>query len=104
MEVLGVSLGGGKIEIREINGSEVALNGEEHTLITVHKDQPGIIAQATTVLAIGHINVSNMRVFRSAKNETAVMIVCTDSPVPNEIVHMIQNITAIESVVTLLPL
>ncbi len=46
MEVLGVSLGGGKIEIREINGSEVALNGEEHTLITVHKDQPGIIAQA----------------------------------------------------------
>ena len=62
------------------------------------------VAQATTVLAIGHINVSNMRVFRSAKNETAVMIVCTDSPVPNEIVHMIQNITAIESVVTLLPL
>ena len=55
-------------------------------------------------MAIGHINVSNMRVFRSAKNETAVMIVCTDSPVPNEIVHMIQNITAIESVVTLLPL
>ena len=104
MEVLGVSLGGGKIEIREINGAEVALNGEEHTLITVHRDQPGIIAQATTVLAIGHINVSNMRVFRSAKNETAVMIVCTDSPVPNEIVHMIQNITAIESVVTLLPL
>ena len=102
MEVLGVSLGGGKIEIREINGAEV--NGEEHTLITVHRDQPGIIAQATTVLAIGHINVSNMRVFRSAKNETAVMIVCTDSPVPNEIVHMIQNITAIESVVTLLPL
>ena len=101
MEVLGVSLGGGKIEI---HGAEVALNGEEHTLITVHRDQPGIIAQATTVLAIGHINVSNMRVFRSAKNETAVMIVCTDSPVPNEIVHMIQNITAIESVVTLLPL
>ena len=104
MEVLGVSLGGGKIEIREINGAEVALNGEEHTLITVHRDQPGIIAQATTVLAIGHINVSNMRVFRSAKNETAVMIVCTDSPVPNEIVHMIQNITAIESVVTLVPI
>ena len=44
MEVLGVSLGGGKIEIREINGAEVALNGEEHTLITVHRDQPGIIS------------------------------------------------------------
>ncbi len=104
MEVLGVSLGGGKMEIRRINGADVLINGEEHTLITVHRDMPGIIAQATTIMAIGHINVSNMRVFRSAKNATAVMIVCTDSPVPPEMVDMIKNISAIESVVTLLPL
>lgn len=104
MEVLGVSLGGGKMEIRQINGADVLLNGEEHTLITVHRDTPGVIAQTTTVMAIGHINVSNMRVFRSAKNERAVMIICTDSPVPPEMISMIQNISAIESVVTLLPL
>lgn len=104
MEILGVSLGGGKIEIREINKAVVALSGEEHTLITIHRDQPGIIAQATTIMAIGHINVSNMRVFRSAKNATAVMIVCTDSPVPVDMVNMIKNILAIESVITLLPL
>ena len=104
MEILGVSLGGGKIEIREINKAVVALSGEEHTLITIHRDQPGIIAQATTIMAIGHINVSNMRVIRSAKNATAVMIVCTDSPVPVDMVNMIKNISAIESVITLLPL
>lgn len=104
MEVVGVSLGGGKIEIREINGTQVSLRGEEHTLITVHRDLPGIIAQATTILAIGHINVSNMRVFRSGKNAAAVMIVCTDSPVPADMVAMIRKIEAIESVVTLLPL
>ena len=104
MEVLGVSLGGGKMEIREINGAGVLLSGEEHTLITVHRDKPGVIAQATTILAIGHINVSSIRVFRSAKNAAAVMIVCTDSPVPQEMVSMIQNISGIESVVTLLPL
>ena len=92
------------MEIREINGAGVLLSGEEHTLITVHRDKPGVIAQATTILAIGHINVSNMRVFRSAKNASAVMIVCTDSPVPQEMVSMIQNISGIESVVTLLPL
>lgn len=104
MEVVGVSLGGGKIEIREINGAQVSLRGEEHTLITVHRDLPGIIAQATTILAIGHINVSNMRVFCSGKNAAAVMIVCTDSPVPADMVAMIRKIEAIESVVTLLPL
>ncbi|EGS31751.1 MULTISPECIES: L-serine ammonia-lyase, iron-sulfur-dependent subunit beta [Megasphaera] len=104
MEVMGVSLGGGKIEIREINGSAVALSGEEHTLITVHRDLPGIIAQATTIMATGNINVSNMRVFRSGKNAMAVMIVCTDSPVPEEMVQAIGKIQAIDSVVTLLPL
>ena len=50
-EILGVSLGGGKIEIREINGFDVSLSGEEHTLITLHRDQPGIIAQATTIIS-----------------------------------------------------
>lgn len=104
VEVVGVSLGGGKIEIREINGSAVSISGEEHTLITFHRDLPGIIAQVTTIMAIGHINVSNMRVFRSAKNATAVMIVCTDSPVPPEMVNMMKNIAAIESIITLLPL
>ena len=103
-EILGVSLGGGKIEIREINGFEVSLNGEEHTLITLHRDQPGIIAQATTIMAIGHINVSTMKVFRSGKHANAVMIVCTDSPVPAEMVSLIGNISAIESVITLAPL
>ena len=102
-EILGVSLGGGKIEIREINGFEVSLNGEEHTLITLHRDQPGIIAQATTIMAIGHINVSTMKVFRSGKHANAVMIVCTDSPVPAEMVSLIGNISAIESVITLAP-
>lgn len=104
VEIVGVSLGGGKIEIREINGSAVSLSGEEHTLITFHRDLPGIIAQVTTIMAIGHINVSNMRVFRSAKNAMAVMIVCTDSPVPTEMVNMMKNISAIESIITLLPL
>ncbi len=104
VEIVGVSLGGGKIEIREINGASVVLSGEEHTLITFHKDLPGIIAQVTTIMAIGHINVSNMRVFRSEKNANAVMIVCTDSPVPSEMVNMMKNIAAIESIITLLPL
>lgn len=103
-EILGVSLGGGRIEIREIDGFPVALNGEEHTLITLHNNQPGIIAQATTIMAIGHINVSNMKVFRSAKNANAVMIVNTDSPVPDEMVRLISNISAIDSVITLSPL
>ena len=104
LSVRGESIGGGKVRITRIDQVEVDFTGEYSTLIVIQQDKPGVIAQATTILAIGHINVSNMRVFRSAKNASAVMIVCTDSPVPQEMVSMIQNISGIESVVTLLPL
>ncbi len=103
-EILGVSLGGGKIEIREIDGYPVELSGEEHTLITQHDDRPGIIAKATTIMAEGNINVSTMRVFRRSKNTDAVMIVCTDSPVPQQYIDAIAKIPAIHTVITLLPL
>lgn len=103
-DVLGVSLGGGRMVIRKINGFDVEITGEEHTLITFHRDKPGIIARATTLLAEQNINVSTMKVFRSAKYADAVMIVCTDSLVPPAMVEAIGDIPAVQDVITLLPL
>ncbi|MFV0617935.1 L-serine ammonia-lyase, iron-sulfur-dependent subunit beta [Megasphaera sp. WILCCON 0056] len=104
IEILGVSLGGGKIEIIEINGFKVSLSGEENTLITFHHDQPGIIAQVTGIMAKGKINVSTMKVFRDGTNNQAVMIVCTDSPIAQLMVERIRAIPAIANVVVLKPL
>lgn len=49
-----------------------------------YHSQPGIIAKVTTIMALGAINVSTMKVFHSAKNANAVMIICTDSPIPSD--------------------
>ncbi len=103
-EVLGVSIGGGRIEIREIDGFPVELNGEEHTLITLHRDQPGVIARTTAILSATEINISTMRVFRSAKHANAVMLISTDVPVADDILESIEAVPAIESVLALEPL
>jgi L-serine dehydratase len=55
-------------------------------------------------MAQGEINVSNMRVFRRSKHADAVMIICTDSPVPPELVEAISHIPHVEKVITLLPI
>jgi L-serine dehydratase len=102
--ILGVSLGGGSISIREINGFRIEFDGTEHTLITLHRDMPGIIAKVTTYMAEQNINVSTMKVFRSAKNADAVMSICTDSAVAHQLVEMIGNIPAVKDVISLLPL
>ncbi|WP_075571916.1 L-serine ammonia-lyase, iron-sulfur-dependent subunit beta [Colibacter massiliensis] len=104
VEVVGVSLGGGKIEVREIDGFDVLVTGEEHTLMTFHRDKPGIISRVSGILAADNINVSTMRVFRSGKNENAVMILSTDSPVPAEMVEEIKKIDGISNVIAMLPL
>lgn len=104
LEILGVSLGGGKIEIREINGFEAILTGEEPTLMTFHHDKPGIISKVTTLLTAEGINVSTMRVFRSGKYENAVMIVGTDGVVPEDTAAEMKNIDGINTVITILPL
>lgn len=103
-EVVGVSLGGGRIEIREIDGFPVELTGEEHTLITLHRDQPGVIARTTAILSAAEINISTMRVFRRAKHANAVMLISTDVPVAEDIVESIESVPSIECVLTLEPL
>lgn len=86
VRVLGVSLGGGRINITEINGVSVEITGEEYTLITNHHDVPGIVADVSLRLAQNNINISNMRVFREKKGLNAVMIVHTDHEVPKSLV------------------
>ncbi|WP_276946125.1 L-serine ammonia-lyase, iron-sulfur-dependent subunit beta [Dialister micraerophilus] len=85
-DILGVSLGGGRIKITEIDGISVEITGEEYTLITNHYDVPGIVAAVSSRLANHNINISNMRVFRKKKGLNAVMIVHTDQEVPESMI------------------
>ena len=81
VEVVGRSLGGGRVMITSIYGYAVAITGEENTLLTHHKDVPGIVASVSRVLADEYVNISNMRVFRKNKGVDAVMIIHTDDPI-----------------------
>lgn len=82
IDMVGVSLGGGKIEIRQLNNMEVAFRCEYPTLLIFHHDQPGVIRQVTEILENASVNIAFMRVFRSEKQKDACMIIETDDPVP----------------------
>lgn len=99
--VVGESVGGGNIEIVEINGMEVSFTGDYPTLIAFYTDVPGVISKVTAILAKEHINVAFMKVFRSAKRSDACMVIETDAPVPQECVAHIQNeVDGIEEICT----
>lgn len=75
---MGISIGGGAIQISELNGFKINLDLSTPTYLTVHQDKPGIIAKVTAVLSEHNINISTMTVTREAKGDKAIMIIEVD--------------------------
>ena len=81
VEMRGASVGGGRIEVQEVDGMEVSFSGDFNTLIIFHYDRKGIIGRITTWLSDNGINIAFMRVFRLDKDDRAVSVIETDQKV-----------------------
>lgn len=97
-EVTGSSIGGGNILIFNIDGQNVEFTGERPTILTQHKDLPGVISKISAILYDENINIANMRVYRSAKGKMATMALETDNLISEKIMNRISEIEAIETV------
>ena len=78
LSVTGISIGGGNIQISEINGFKMSLSLGTPTYITVHQDIAGMIAKVTDVFSNFNINIGTMTVTRASKGEKAIMIIEVD--------------------------
>jgi L-serine dehydratase len=94
----GVSLGGGRILINNVDDFPVDLSGELDTLLTTHEDRAGIVSAVSGILAEMRINIASMRVFRRKKGGQAAMVIETDQPAAQTIRPLIESITGIKSV------
>ncbi|MGI9952386.1 L-serine ammonia-lyase, iron-sulfur-dependent subunit beta [Moorellaceae bacterium AZ2] len=103
VEVLGSSLGGAQVVVTRIDRFTVEVTGQLPTLVAAYKDQPGIIAGVTALLAGQSINIANMRVSREGLGQRALMIVETDEGLPPEIVAGMRAWPVMERVITIDP-
>jgi L-serine dehydratase len=101
LEVVGISIGGGKVEIIELNGFELKLSGNAPTLLVLHKDQFGAVADVATILAKHQINIGYMQVARKDKGLEALMSIETDQPVTEALLHEIRQKPGMYSVTVL---
>lgn len=103
-EVLGSSIGGGLIEINEINGDKVQITGEYATLITCHEDRPGTVAKVSSLFYESKINIAFMKVGRSQKGQGATMTLEVDGHISSEITEKIREIPGVNRVILINPL
>lgn len=101
VEVVGISIGGGKIEIIEINGFQLQLSGQLPALLVLHEDRYGMIAAVATILSNFQINIGAMRVSRKSKGDEALMVIETDQFVDESIIEEIKKIPYIINVATI---
>ncbi len=101
--VIGASVGGGQVLIREIDSLQVRFTGERPIITCRHEDHPGVIAGLTTILYEHQINIGNMNVNRSRETRTAQMYIEIDSPPPAGLEEKIREIPGILDAMILLP-
>lgn len=95
LEVIASSLGGGKVKILQVDGLDANITGEYPTLIIHNQDQPGHVAEVTSVLSFRAINIATMQLYRDIRGGYAVMVLETDEPVPPEILTLLTRIDGI---------
>jgi len=98
-EVVGVSPGGGKAELVEVNGFKVKAHADSNFLLVFHNDRKGVIATVAGLLASHDINIGTMEVDRKAKGAEALMLIQADQPVPKKISKALENLPHVTSVI-----
>ncbi|WP_461204626.1 L-serine ammonia-lyase, iron-sulfur-dependent subunit beta [Clostridium sp. DL1XJH146] len=101
--IVGSSIGGGNVEIIEIDGLSVSFRGDYPTLIINHIDTPGMIAKVTKELYDANINIAFLKVYRTGKGSNAFMVIETDSIVSKEILDDISSVGKIKSIKSINP-
>ncbi|MET3728779.1 L-serine dehydratase [Fictibacillus halophilus] len=99
IEVVGISIGGGKIEITELNGFELRLSGNHPALLIVHNDKYGAIAGVANILAKHEINIGHMEVSRKEKGKEALMVIEIDQNADEIIIDELNSLPIVQQVV-----
>ena len=102
-EVIGSSIGGGSIQITEVNGNKVEFTGDYPTLIISHQDVPGAVSNVTSILYKEHINIAFMKVFRKQRGKGATMVFEVDNRLNDDVIDEIKGIDSISRVIRINP-
>ena len=89
LHVRGESIGGGAARITRLNGIDVELTGEYHSLVVKHYDRKGALAFIASSVASFDVNIATTRLFRERRGDIAYTVMETDDELPATLVNEI---------------
>lgn len=91
LEIVAASIGGGQIQICELDGLAASFSGDYPTLIVNNVDQPGHVTEVATMLAKEAVNIGTMQIYRTGRGGNAVMVIECDHEVPRESIAWLER-------------
>lgn len=94
----GASIGGGNVEIMNVDQFDVKFTGNYPTLVISHRDRPGMIADITTILGGNLINIGFMDLDRKGRNQEAMTVIETDATISDALVEQLLRLSMITDI------
>lgn len=91
LEIVGESLGGSRINIAQIDGITTNFSGDYPTLVVHNMDQPGHVAEVTSMLAHKSVNIATMQLHRANRGGNSVMVLECDQEVPDDGINWLRH-------------
>ena len=100
-EMQGASVGGGNILVNQIDGMKVEFNGENNTILVMHRDKPGVIAAVTQLMhwEYAELNISSFHLSRQRKGGDAIMTIEIDGQPPDNLISAIRYIENVSNAI-----
>lgn len=89
VKVLASSLGGGKVEVQELDDYPLKFSGERQTLVIRHTDRKGAISELSGILYQNGFNIARMANERSKINGPAITICEIDNKVEETLLTLL---------------
>ena len=81
--------------VNKIDDIDVNFSGEYNTLIIHNVDQPGHVAEVTSLLAHKSINIANMNLYRDRRGGYACMVIEIDQQMPQSALDWLKRVEGI---------
>lgn len=92
LSLVAASVGGGSIEVTQLDGFSTLLAGTLDALVMWHQDRSGFLAHVTAVLACVCANIATIRTARRHRGADALTIIELDAVPPPEAAALLQKI------------
>ena len=84
-QIMGSSLGAGRVLVTEIDGYPVEVTGSYNTIVLVAEDIRGSVARIATILADHSINIATLKLTRKERGGDAFMVIEVDDVPSTEV-------------------